>query len=187
MRALIIVDVQNDFCPGGALPARDADKIIPNINKLAELFPVVVASRDAHPLNSKHFDKWPVHCIKDTHGAAYHPDLDADQIDQEFLKGTDGNDDGYSAFEATNKDLADYLHQKKVREIFVCGLTTEYCVKNTVLDGKQKGFQTNLVVDAIAAVEPDSKNEQEATKLMASKGIAFTTSREIYDILNLKN
>src|SRR5690606_19482878 len=108
-KALLIVDVQNDFCPGGALAVKDGDKVVPVINGIIDKFDLVLASKDWHPVDSVHFEKWPVHCVQNTYGADFHPDLQTDKIDRVLLKGTQNKDDGYSAFEATNVSLADFL------------------------------------------------------------------------------
>lgn len=176
MKALIIVDVQNDFCPGGALPAPNGDKVVPVINKLMDMFPVIVASRDAHPSDSIHFKKWPVHCVKGTKGAEFHPALDVSKIQQELLKGTADKDDGYSSFEATNQNLAEFLKNRQVTDVYITGLTTEYCVKSTAMDSLQNGFNTYVVTDAIAPVEPDSENEKNALSEMTEAGITLVTS-----------
>lgn len=180
MKALIIVDVQNDFCPGGALPAPEGDRVVPVINGLMNQFRIIVASRDTHPPNSRHFDKWPVHCVKGTKGAEFHPDLDITKIEKELQKGTDDKDDGYSAFEATNENLYEYLKKNQVTEVYVTGLTTEYCVKNTALDSIGHGFRTYVVTDAIAAVEPDSDNEKKALTEMKNKGIVLISTKELF-------
>ena len=132
--ALLIVDVQNDFCPGGALPTPQGDIIVPVINKLMEKFSLIIASRDWHPEDTIHFNHWPVHCVKESHGADFPADLKRENIIQIFEKGTGSKDDGYSAFEATNKNLGGYLKEKEVDELYIVGLTAEYCVKSTVLD-----------------------------------------------------
>ena len=160
MKALLIVDVQNDFCPGGALPAPNGNVIVPVINSLFERFPLIIASRDWHPKNTRHFEKWPVHCVQGTVGAEYNPKLNTEEIDIELLKGTSDIDDGYSAFEATNLNLNDFLRSREVTDVFITGLTTEYCVKNTATDSLRNGFNTFMVTDAIAAVEPGSENEK---------------------------
>lgn len=179
MKALIIVDVQNDFCPGGALPAPEGDRVISVINRLMNQFRIIVASRDTHPSNSRHFDKWPVHCVKGTKGAEFHPDLDVSKIQKELHKGTDDKDDGYSAFEATNENLFEYLKKKQVTEVYVTGLTTEYCVKNTALDSIGHGFRTYVVTEAIAPVEPDSDNEKKALAEMNDKKIILISAKEL--------
>src|SRR5690606_41612447 len=114
MKALIIVDLQNDFCPGGALAAPKGDQIVPTINKLMGKFDLVVASKDWHPEDSVHFEKWPVHCVRQTPGAEFHPKLQTSKLDMVILKGTNDKDDGYSAFEATNKVLANYPNEKRI-------------------------------------------------------------------------
>lgn len=173
MEALIIVDVQNDFCPGGALPAPGANEIIPIINKLMDKFDIVVASRDVHPPDTIHFNKWPPHCVEGTKGALFHPDLNITKIHKGFHKGTGNKDDGYSAFEATNENLNEYLLGKKVTDVYIVGLTTEYCVKNTALDAVLSGFNTWLIKDAVAAVDPGSENEAVAIDEMKRAGIRF--------------
>ncbi len=104
--ALLIVDVQNDFCPGGALPTPQGDIVVPVINKLMDKFDLILASRDWHPEDTIHFNRWPVHCVKESHGADFPAVLKREKIIQIFEKGTGSKDDGYSAFEATNKNLA---------------------------------------------------------------------------------
>lgn len=177
MRALLVVDVQRDFCPGGALGVKDGNKIIPNINRLMQEFDLVVASRDWHPEETVHFEKWPVHCVRDTEGAEFHPDLNLRQIDKEFVKGTENKDDGYSAFEATNENLADYLKAKEVEELYVCGLTTEYCVKFTSIDAVKNGFKTFLFTDSIAAVNMNPGDAEKALEEMQQEGVIFLTSK----------
>ena len=108
-KALIIVDVQKDFCPGGALPAASAPAAIPVINKIVPQFDYVIASKDWHPEKTIHFDKWPVHCVANTDGASFHGELQQDKIDLILYKGTGNKDDGYSAFEATNEELVGWF------------------------------------------------------------------------------
>ncbi len=177
MRALLVVDVQNDFCPGGALGVKDGNKIIPHINNLIREFDFVVASRDWHPEDTVHFEKWPVHCVRGTEGAEFHPDLMVRKIDKIFDKGTKNKDDGYSAFEATNADLAAFLKDKEVEELYICGLTTEYCVKQTTLDAVTNGFKTFLFTDAIAPVNMNPGDEEKALNEMQDAGVIFLTSK----------
>ena len=153
MRALLIVDVQNDFCPGGALPVPQGDKVVPVINRLMDQFDIVVASKDWHPSQTVHFQKWPVHCVHNRPGAEFHPELDSVKIGQVFLKGTGNKDDGYSAFEATNVNLEKFLKDRQVTELYVVGLATDYCVRASTLDALRLGFRTFVVKDAIAAVD----------------------------------
>jgi len=179
MKALLIVDVQNDFCPGGALAAPEGDKVVPVINRLMDQFPLVVASKDWHPEETVHFDKWPKHCVKNTEGAEFHPDLKADKIDQLFLKGTGNRDDGYSAFEATNASFTDFLRTKNVDTLYVCGLTTEYCVKQSALDAVKNGFKTYLIKDAIEGVKQQPGDVEKAIAAMKDAGVEVIRSRTI--------
>ena len=177
MRALIVVDVQNDFCPGGALAVPKGDRVVPVINELMAEFELVVASKDWHPENSVHFDKWPKHCIKETEGAEFHPDLKIAKIDKVFLKGTKDKDDGYSAFEATNLDLAQYLNEKEVKELYISGLATEYCVKETALAAAKKGFEVYVIEEAIAGIDED--DVAAAFEEMREAGVEFVSAEEI--------
>jgi len=176
MKALFIVDVQNDFLPGGALPAPRGNQIIPEINRLMGQFDLVLASRDWHPGESRHFEQWPPHCIRNTWGAAYPGALDAGEIEKEFLKGTGNRDDGYSAFEATTEDLDEYLKKKNITELFVVGLTTEYCVKSTALDAIRKGYKTSVIVNATAGVEAQPGDEQKAYREMDAEGVKIIST-----------
>ena len=179
MKALIIVDVQNDFCPGGTLAVKDGDNVVPVINRIAGRFDLVLASRDWHQENSIHFDKWPVHCVRNTPGADYHPDLETVLISQELLKGTGNHDDGYSAFEATNINLADFLKEKGVTDLYIAGLATDYCVKATALDACRKGFHTYVVTDAIKAVNAIPGDEEKALTEMKAAGCKMITSSQL--------
>lgn len=178
MKGLMIVDVQQDFCPGGALATPYGDKVVPVINKLMPGFNLVIASRDWHPPGSVHFEKWPVHCVRNTPGAAYHPDLDTRKFDVELVKGTNDKDDGYSAFEATNIPLAETLRRKNVDELFVCGLTTEYCVKETVLAALREGFTTYLIEDATEAVLANPGDPKKAIEEMREAGAIIVKSTD---------
>ena len=171
MKALLIVDVQNDFCPGGALAAPGGDKVVPVINRLMEHFDIIVASRDWHPKGSIHFNKWPVHCVENSFGAAFHPDLNTNNIQQILLKGTGDSDDGYSAFEATNISLKEYLKQRNVNELYVTGLATEYCVKESALDAVRNGFFTYVIRNAIEGVNLHEGDEEKALKEMELNGV----------------
>lgn len=179
MKALLVVDVQNDFCPGGALAVPNGDKVVPVINRLMGEFDVVVASKDWHPSQSVHFRKWPVHCVHNTKGAEFHPDLNSPKIQQVFLKGTGDRDDGYSAYEATNLNLASYLKERGVDELYVTGLATDYCVRASVLDSVKQGFKTIVVTDAVAAVDVKPGDGQKALAEMQSAGAMMTESKEI--------
>ncbi len=179
MKALMIVDLQNDFCPGGALPAPDGDRIVPVINKLMNKFDVVLASKDWHPVDTVHFEKWPAHCVRETQGAEFHPALDADKINKIFFKGTDDKDDGYSAFEATNENLADYLRKNKVDEVYVTGLVTEYCVKQTVLEALRQGFKTYVIEDAVQGINAHPNDVPQAKAEMEKAGTLMIKADEV--------
>ncbi|MDD2606913.1 nicotinamidase [Lascolabacillus sp.] len=181
--ALLIVDVQNDFCPGGALGVKDGDKIVPTINKIIKKFDLVISSQDWHPEDSVHFEKWPVHCVAGTKGAEFHPDLKSEKIDLRLIKGTDNKDDGYSAFEATNLSFANYLEENEITTLYICGLTTDYCVKETALDAVKNGIHTFVITDAIAAVNVQPCDGKEALNEMYSKGCILIESEDISDVL----
>lgn len=178
-RALLIVDVQNDFCPGGALGVKDGDKVVPVINSIIDKFDVVISSQDWHPESSVHFEKWPVHCVRNTFGADFHPDLQKDKINLKLHKGTANKDDGYSAFEATNASLTDFLHENKIESLYVCGLTTDYCVKASVLDALNEGFHTYVITDAIKPVNANPGDDKKALQEMYKAGCALVESDEI--------
>lgn len=179
MPVLLIVDFQNDFCPGGALGVEGADAIVPRVNELMDRFSLVIASKDWHPAETIHFEKWPPHCIQDTEGAEFHPDLNTEKIDQVFLKGMSNKDDGYSAFEAMNQNLADYLNSKNCKQLFICGLTTEYCVRFTALDAVEQGFKTHVYTDAIAAVNQNQGDAGKALDEMKKNGVKLVRSETV--------
>lgn len=179
MRALLIVDVQNDFCPSGTLAVPEGDKVIPVINRLMDLFPLVVASKDWHPKKTVHFQKWPPHCVQNTKGAEFHPGLNTAKIKKTFLKGTQDKDDGYSAFEATSENLAAYLNKNGVTDLYIAGLATDYCVKATALDADKRGFETFVVEDAVAAVNVKPGDDEKALKQMRKAGVTLIQSDEI--------
>lgn len=167
--ALLIVDVQNDFCPGGALAVPDGDRVIPVLNRAIERFSdagrPVFASRDWHPPDTKHFKDrggpWPPHCVAGTGGAAFHPDLRLPPGATIVSKGQDRNDDGYSAFEATTEDgrtLADHLRARGVTDLYVGGLTTDYCVRATALDARAAGFRVTVLADGVAGIDEDDSH-----------------------------
>lgn len=178
-KALFIVDVQRDFCPGGPLAAPGGNDIIPLINRLMEKFEVVAASKDWHPAETVHFKKWPPHCIRGTSGAAFHPDLDQGNIDLVALKGTANSDDGYSAFEATNIDLSFWLKKNGVDCLYLTGIATEYCVMATARDAVENGFRTFVVSDAVAAVDQHAGDGRKALEAMSREGIVLITADKI--------
>ena len=174
-QALIVVDVQNDFCPGGTLAVPHGDEVIPPLNQLIDEFlergDPVFKSRDWHPPATKHFaaygGTWPVHCVQNTKGAEFHPALRQDSRIKVISKGM-GDADGYSAFEET--DLASQLRQQGVEELVVGGLATDYCVKNTVIDAVHKGFKVKAVEDAMRAVDLQPGDAEKAIEEMRAAG-----------------
>ena len=179
MKALLIVDVQNDFCPGGTLAVEGGDEVVPVINSIMNYFDTVVASRDVHPENTKHFDKWPKHCVKGTKGAELHKDLATSKIDQVFLKGTGSEDDGYSAFEATNLNLESYLRGKGVDTLYLSGLATDVCVKHSAIDATDRGFRTFVVTDAVRGVDAEEGDVDRAFAEMQRHGIRSISSQDL--------
>lgn len=179
MKALLVVDVQNDFCPGGALAVPKGDKVVAVINALMPNFDLVLASKDWHPAETIHFKKWPPHCVQNTAGAEFHPQLSVDQIDEVFLKGSRNKDDGYSAFEATSDDLERVLRKHRVEDLYVAGLATDYCVRASALDATKKGFRTFVVTDAIAAVDVKPGDGRKAIGEMQKSGITLITSSDV--------
>jgi nicotinamidase/pyrazinamidase len=174
-RALIVVDVQNDFCPGGTLAVAHGDEVVAPLNKLIREFldrgEPVYKSRDWHPATTKHFEKhggtWPVHCVQDTFGAAFHPSLIEDPRIQVISKGL-GDTDCYSAFDETS--LEQKLREENVDELWVGGLATDYCVKSTVLDGRKKGFKVKALKDAMRAVNLEPGDDERAIEEMRVAG-----------------
>lgn len=159
--ALIVVDVQNDFCPGGELAITDGDKVIPVINELIKKFSLVVASQDWHPKNHCSFKKqggvWPEHCVKNSWGARFVKGLDTVKFKAVFQKGDYKELDSYSAFfdnAHMNKTyLGEYLIVHKVKNVYIVGLATDYCVKYTALDAVKYGFNTYVLLDGCRGVE----------------------------------
>lgn len=178
-KVLLIVDVQNDFCPGGALGVKDGDKVVPVINSIVDNFDFVISSQDWHPEDSVHFEKWPPHCIANSNGADFHPNLKSEKIDLKLHKGTANKDDGYSAFEATNVSLPDYLRKNKITNLYVCGLTTDYCVKASALDSLNEGFHTYVIIDAIKPVNINQGDDKKALDEMYQAGCILIESGEI--------
>ncbi|MGQ0563385.1 MAG: nicotinamidase [Gemmatimonadota bacterium] len=160
-RALLIVDVQNDFCPGGALAVEHGHDVVPVLNRYIEkLHAPVFASRDWHPAKTTHFKEyggpWPPHCVQSTRGAAFHGDLKLPKDTVVVTKGTDPTDHGYSAFEGADPAghaLGEALRERGVRRLYVGGLATDYCVKNSALDALRAGFDVVLLTDAIRGID----------------------------------
>lgn len=177
--ALMIIDLQRDFCNGGSLGIAAADTIVPVINRVMDKYDTILATKDWHPYVTVHFDKWPVHCVAETNGAQFHQDLESHRISHVFLKGTHNRDDGYSAFESTNDNLDQYLHKHDIKGLDVCGLATDFCVKATVLDGIKAGFQVRVITDAIEAVNLESGDGEKAITEMMVAGATFILSNAI--------
>ena len=176
MDALILVDIQNDFLPGGALPVADGDAVIPVANRLMRQFDLVVATEDWHPANHVSFAAnhpgrrpfetitvdglpqtlWPVHCVQNTGGACFGPALETPHIARIFQKGVDPTVDSYSGFFDNGRRhstrLAEYLRSSGVTRVFLCGLATDYCVRATAIDALAEGFSVHLVEDGCRGV-----------------------------------
>ena len=183
-QALIVVDVQNDFCPGGTLAVAHGDEVVPPLNKLIDEFlergDPVFKSRDWHPPTTKHFQAyggtWPVHCVQNTPGAEFHPQLRDDPRIQIISKGL-GDTDCYSAFDET--DLAKRLHEANVQEVIVGGLATDYCDKNTVISALGEGFQVKAVSDAMKPVDVNPGDGEKAISELSEAGAEIVPSKSL--------
>lgn len=161
MRALIVVDVQNDFCPGGALAVPEGDRVVPHVNRLLTRFDVVAFTQDWHPADHVSFDEeprfedgsWPAHCVQGSHGAALHGDLDVPDAAIVVKKGTLPEKEAYSGFEGT--DLLEELLARGVDEVVIVGLATDFCVKATCLDALRAGLGVTVDLRGCRAVDPD--------------------------------
>jgi nicotinamidase/pyrazinamidase len=182
--ALLVVDVQNDFCPGGALPVAGGHKVVPVLNQYAEAFAaagcLVVADRDWHPGRTTHFVQfggaWPPHCVQGTPGAEYHPDLRLPPETVHIRKGMGAEEDAYSGFEgrdASGRPLATLLAERGIRKLYVGGLATDYCVKHTVLDGLRAGLEVVVIQDACRGVDVEPGDSERAVEEMRTAGAAF--------------
>jgi len=201
-KALILVDLQYDFCPGGALAVARGDETIPVANRVARHFDLVVATQDWHPadhgsfaanhegtepyqvidLNGLRQVLWPVHCVQDSRGAAFHDDLTA-RVAKVFVKGTDPTVDSYSGFWDNGKrkatGLAPWLREQGVRAVYVLGLATDYCVKFTALDACGEGFATYLIEDGCRAVDLQPGDGDRAIDEMRSSGVVVVESNQL--------
>jgi len=183
--ALIIVDMQNDFMPGGALPVKDGDKIIPLINRYIQLFRErnrpIYATRDWHPENHISFKErggpWPKHCVQGTWGAEFHPDLDLPRETVIIDKAYREDRDAYSGFQETVLDLD--LRRKNIKRIFLVGVATEYCVKATALDGINLGYEVILLIDAVKGVNLKPGDSDRAVKEMIENGVIVAEYNEL--------
>ena len=175
-RALIIVDFQNDFTPGGALPVVEGDRIAGPINELLDSFALVIATRDWHPPDHSSFEKhggpWPVHCVQGTEGAELHPALDRTRVDVVVDKGQHPETQGYSGFEGT--DLEQILRERGVTQVTVVGLATDYCVKNTALDALREGLRVHVDEQAVRGVEVEPGDSERALDELRAAGAEVT-------------
>ncbi|MFH1413705.1 MAG: bifunctional nicotinamidase/pyrazinamidase [Candidatus Omnitrophota bacterium] len=189
-KALLIVDVQNDFCPGGALAVPGGDKIVSKLNRYIKIaakkkFPIF-ASRDWHPVRSAHFKDfggvWPVHCIQNTKGAAFHLDLKLPKEAILLYKGMDPAVDSYSVFQAEDFSGTDFINLLKklgINELYIGGLATDYCVKSSVLDALKFKFKVKLLLDAIKGVDLKTGDSKKAIKEMLKKGAKKITLKNM--------
>jgi nicotinamidase/pyrazinamidase len=195
--ALILVDLQNDFLPGGALPVPQGDQVIPLANRLMDDFSIIVATQDWHPSNHGSFAAnhpgkqpfevidlnglpqvlWPAHCVQDTPGADFAPGLEIDRVTRVFQKGTDPAIDSYSGLydngHRRSTGLGEWLREQGVKRVTVCGLATDYCVKFTALDAVAEGFEVTLYLPASRGVNLQAGDVAAAIEEMRSKGVAI--------------
>ncbi|MCI0382346.1 MAG: bifunctional nicotinamidase/pyrazinamidase [Chlamydiae bacterium] len=201
MRCLLIVDMQNDFMSSGTLPVPEGDQIISLINQLMPKFSLIVATQDWHPLNHVSFAKnhpkkkagdiiqikgkkqtlWPVHCVQGTKGAELVLELNKQPIAALFKKGVDTDVDSYSAFfdnaKVRSTGLHQYLMSRKIKEIYVAGVATEYCVFFSILDGLDLGYKVHLIIDGCRGIYP--KDVKQAVETMNKKGAKILFSQAI--------
>ena len=180
--ALILVDVQNDFCPEGSLAVAEGDKVVPVLNRAAEQFAragrPVIASRDWHPAESTHFQTWPPHCVQGQPGARFHPELKLPAGAVVVSKGTGATEDAYSAFQArdaSGRTLVEILRERGTRRLTIGGLATDYCVRATVLDALRQGFQVSVIENGIKGVDLHAGDSARAVDEMRRAGAQFTT------------
>lgn len=202
-KALIMVDLQNDFCTGGSLAVPGGDEVIPLANRLQPYFDLVIATQDWHPHDHMSFAVnhpghavgdviqvnnmtqvlWPAHCVQDTKGAEFHPDLDLERVKKVFHKGINKVIDSYSAFfdnaHLRSTGLADYLRNENVRDVYIMGLATDYCVKFSSLDAVCEGFNVSVIQDACRGVELNPGDVRDAFNTMQNKGVHLIWSDEI--------
>lgn len=199
MKALLIVDLQNDFCPGGALAVPDGDTIVPTVNRLIDVFDTVIQTQDWHPADhhsfaSSHEGKdpydttemeygtqvlWPDHCVQGTNGAEFHPKLQTDKTEVIIRKGFRKKIDSYSTFyendNSTPTGLTGYLRDRGITDLFTVGLATDFCVKWSILDGIDEGFNMYIVKDAVKGIDLNGSLE-EAWQEMNNKGVVTVQS-----------
>jgi nicotinamidase/pyrazinamidase len=203
MDALLVVDIQNDFLPGGALGVTDGDKVIPLINRLMERFALILATQDWHPANHGSFAAnhpnrrpgevidlhglaqvlWPVHCVQGSPGADFSAQLGTERFSKVFRKGIDPEIDSYSSFfdnrRKRSTGLVEYLRHQEVSRLFICGLATDYCVKFSTLDSISSGFRTSVIEDACRGVDLKPGDSAAAIAEMRKAGATIVDSGSI--------
>ncbi|NLX19036.1 MAG: bifunctional nicotinamidase/pyrazinamidase [Desulfobulbus sp.] len=183
---LLIIDVQNDFCPGGALAVTNGDRVIAPLNRMAASFAAaglpIFATRDWHPPETGHFQAyggpWPTHCVRDTAGAAYHPDLQLPESTIHLYKGTDEERDGYSAFDGADQSgvlLERLLTDRAVTRLYIGGLATDYCVRASVLDALTRSLAVTVLTDAVAGVDLQPGDSERSLNDMRVAGARLLT------------
>ncbi len=201
--ALLIIDVQNDFCPGGKLAVKDGDRVVPGINQIMRKFYKVIATQDWHPENhvsfannhagTKAYDVidvdgmsqvlWPVHCVAGTKGAEFHPELNMSNFHLILRKGTDPNIDSYSAFVENDKNtitgLEGFLKGLDIEQVYVCGLATDYCVFYSAMDARMSGFETFVIIDTCRGIDEPRGNLEKALSIMKDKKIKIINSNQL--------
>ena len=173
--ALIIVDVQNDFCPGGALAVQEGDAVIEPLNRMAAEHDVVVATRDWHPSDHHSFEEqggpWPEHCVQGSAGAELHPDLDRERVHLVVDGGAEREAPGFDKFEGTG--LEAFLRDRGVDRVHIGGLALDYCVKHTALGARERGFETIVHLDATRAVDVEPGDGERAIAELRAAGVEF--------------
>ena len=202
-RVLLVIDVQNDFCPGGSLAVRDGDQVVPVINRCGPLFDRVVATQDWHPHNHVSFALnhpgkkihdvikvngveqilWPPHCVQGSRGADFHPALSTENFSVLLRKGMHPSIDSYSAFRENDKKaitgLDGYLKGLGIRDVYICGLATDYCVLYSALDAVSMGFRTHLIIDACRGVDVPAGNVEDSIKIMKEHDVDVMHSSDL--------
>ncbi len=202
MKALLVVDIQNDFCPGGALAVPDGDTIVPTVNKLINVFDAVIQTQDWHPAGHSSFASthkgkepydtiemdygtqvlWPDHCVQGSMGAEFHPELNTLKTQVIIRKGFRKAIDSYSTFfendQETKTGLIGYLNQRGITDLYTVGLATDFCVKWSILDGIDEGFNMHIVKDAVKGIDLDGSLDA-AWNEMKEKGVDIVTSDDL--------
>jgi len=180
-QALLIIDFQNDFTSGGALEVPEGEEIAGPVKRLADRFDLAFATRDWHPPDHASFETeggpWPVHCVRGTAGADFHPAMDDVKVDAVVDVGKAREDEGYSGFEKS--DLARILRDHDVDEVYVCGLATDYCVRASAIDACREGFDVTVVRDAVRGVDVNAGDSERALADMREAGARVASSDEV--------